>query len=279
MLVEANRDIPWTKPEDIEIDADPAKPLPKVGGHLQPDGMWIAAFCDGSVRVISDAIDPKTLRALFTVGGREPVDSLDTDPRQIPARPPFDPPSGAATSGGSVQIDSGTTKLAVPNVGEVTLYGPAQFELVDGARARLNKGRIRVRVTEPSGQSFTVETPHGEVTDLGKDYELNVSPEKIDLTQHDNTGTLKAPGGNKSATANNAEITVFVDRTENGEIATMTESDFGKKLEAGEFTKALVRIMADKDVSFEDLDRITKMIQKGGVSSVTVGSTTTHSVP
>jgi hypothetical protein len=51
-VVEAERDIPWTKPEDIAYD--PAKPLPKFGGRPLPAGIsgangFLASFADGSV--------------------------------------------------------------------------------------------------------------------------------------------------------------------------------------------------------------------------------------
>ena len=74
LLVEAKRDIPWTKPEDIEIDSDPGKPLPKFGGHLVPDGLFVAGFADGSVRTLSQSMDPQILHALFTIHGREIID-------------------------------------------------------------------------------------------------------------------------------------------------------------------------------------------------------------
>jgi beta-lactamase regulating signal transducer with metallopeptidase domain/biopolymer transport protein ExbD len=78
MLVEAKRDIPWTKPEDIEIDPDPSKPLPKLGGHMTNG--WAAGLADGSVRFISDTADPKLLRAFFTVAGGEVVDDAQLNP-------------------------------------------------------------------------------------------------------------------------------------------------------------------------------------------------------
>ena len=53
MVVEAKRDIPWTKPEDIPYDA--AKPLPELGGYF-PDG-FDAAFADGSVRFLKSSIN------------------------------------------------------------------------------------------------------------------------------------------------------------------------------------------------------------------------------
>jgi beta-lactamase regulating signal transducer with metallopeptidase domain len=47
MIVEAKRNIPWTKPEDIPFDAD--KPLPKLGGFVE--GKFAAMMSDGAVRL------------------------------------------------------------------------------------------------------------------------------------------------------------------------------------------------------------------------------------
>lgn len=66
-IVEAQRSIPWTKPEDIAYE--PSKPLPKFGGY-EPN-VFEAAFCDGSVRAIAHNIDDAMLRALFTKAGGE----------------------------------------------------------------------------------------------------------------------------------------------------------------------------------------------------------------
>jgi hypothetical protein len=68
-LVEAQREVPWTKPEDIPYD--PAKPLPKLGGY--DPGTFTAALADGSVRILQQNIDEKQLRALITKAGGEPV--------------------------------------------------------------------------------------------------------------------------------------------------------------------------------------------------------------
>jgi beta-lactamase regulating signal transducer with metallopeptidase domain len=46
MIVEAKRNIPWTKPEDIPFD--PTKPLPELGGFVK--GRFNAALADGSAR-------------------------------------------------------------------------------------------------------------------------------------------------------------------------------------------------------------------------------------
>jgi RNA polymerase sigma factor (sigma-70 family) len=69
MIVEAGDSVPWTKPEDLSFD--PTKPLPKLGAEF-PD-IFLAAFCDGSVREISKNIDADKLRAMITRNGGEPV--------------------------------------------------------------------------------------------------------------------------------------------------------------------------------------------------------------
>jgi prepilin-type processing-associated H-X9-DG protein len=68
-VVEADRDIPWTKPEDIPYDAD--KDLPKLGGISE--GGFNVGFADGSVRFLKKDIDEQTLRALITRAGGEVV--------------------------------------------------------------------------------------------------------------------------------------------------------------------------------------------------------------
>ncbi|BBO35627.1 FecR family protein [Lacipirellula parvula] len=74
----------------------------------------------------------------------------------------------------SVQLGSGTTTLELPDIGSVVVEGPADFQLLGPMRARLNKGRIKVHVKKPSGYGFVVETPDGEVTDLGTQFGLDV---------------------------------------------------------------------------------------------------------
>ena len=71
MVVEAQRDIPWTKPEDIPFD--PNVPLPELGGFT-PDG-FNALFADGSVRYITKSIAPQVLKALITRAGGEVISS------------------------------------------------------------------------------------------------------------------------------------------------------------------------------------------------------------
>jgi prepilin-type processing-associated H-X9-DG protein len=71
LAVEADRDVPWTKPDDIPFG--PNGQLPKLGG-FDPNG-FNALFGDGSVRFIKGSVLPHILRALITRNGGEVIDS------------------------------------------------------------------------------------------------------------------------------------------------------------------------------------------------------------
>jgi hypothetical protein len=76
----------------------------------------------------------------------------------------------------NTRLESGnTSRFTLPKVGYVVLEGPAEFTMLGPMRARLNSGRIKMRVTETTGHGFVVETPYGEVTDLGTEFGLDVS--------------------------------------------------------------------------------------------------------
>jgi hypothetical protein len=78
MLLDAKREIPWTKPEDIEIDLERAHALPKVGG-LQM-AVFLVAFADGTVDCFDNELDPAKMREMLTIAGGEQVDVPDRRP-------------------------------------------------------------------------------------------------------------------------------------------------------------------------------------------------------
>jgi RNA polymerase sigma factor (sigma-70 family) len=71
MVVEADKPVPWTKPEDIVYVPD--QPLPKLGGQFK-DG-FLSLTADGAPRFTPKSIDPKLLRFLITRNGGEVIDS------------------------------------------------------------------------------------------------------------------------------------------------------------------------------------------------------------
>jgi hypothetical protein len=80
--VDDERAVPWTKPEDFEPDG---MKINAGLGHAWPGNIFIAAFGDGSVRVISSNVDEKVLQALFSVAGGEVIDDRALDGRPRPA--------------------------------------------------------------------------------------------------------------------------------------------------------------------------------------------------
>jgi beta-lactamase regulating signal transducer with metallopeptidase domain len=80
MVVEAKRDIPWTKPEDIPFADD--KPLPKLGGW--GNGTFAISRADGSSMVLLDSIDAELLKSLITKNGHDWIRDELPQPR-----PPF----------------------------------------------------------------------------------------------------------------------------------------------------------------------------------------------
>ena len=73
LFVEAKNQVIWTKPEDVPFD--PKRDLPPtvtLFGGLTPGG-FNAAFADGSVRFIADTVDRKTIKAMITRNGNEPM--------------------------------------------------------------------------------------------------------------------------------------------------------------------------------------------------------------
>jgi hypothetical protein len=76
---EAAGAVPWTKPD--ELDCDPGRPLPKLGGRFE--GGFYGLFLDGRVRFLSKAIDEKTLRNVL-----DPSDGVVVDPKKIEAPEP-----------------------------------------------------------------------------------------------------------------------------------------------------------------------------------------------
>lgn len=74
----------------------------------------------------------------------------------------------------SLKLASGTATLSLAGIGHVVVEGPAEFNLLEPKRAKLVHGRIKMRVTEEGGRGFIVETPGGEVVDLGTEFGLDV---------------------------------------------------------------------------------------------------------
>jgi type II secretory pathway pseudopilin PulG len=72
MVVQVNDDraTTWTKPDDWELDEQ--YPLKGLAGSMHP-GVFGAGYADGSIRNISESIDPTVFKGLLTRAGGEVV--------------------------------------------------------------------------------------------------------------------------------------------------------------------------------------------------------------
>lgn len=68
LWVEAKRDIPWTKPEDIAYA--PGEAIPAFGGWMK-NGEFSAAYCDGSIHVLADVAEPELRQLIEKADGAE----------------------------------------------------------------------------------------------------------------------------------------------------------------------------------------------------------------
>ena len=71
MVVEAEKPVPWTKPEDLPYEEN--KPLPKLGGQFK-DG-FAAVTADGAPHFIKKTLHPLMLSSLITRNGGEVIDA------------------------------------------------------------------------------------------------------------------------------------------------------------------------------------------------------------
>ncbi|MGP0067567.1 MAG: DUF1559 domain-containing protein [Isosphaeraceae bacterium] len=71
LVLETNRSVPWTKPEDLQWAPD--GPLPQVASP-HPGGAN-ALFADGSTKFLMSSIEPRILLAILTVNGGEVISS------------------------------------------------------------------------------------------------------------------------------------------------------------------------------------------------------------
>ncbi len=68
-IVEARREIPWTKPEDISFDG---KTVPELGGFYS--GGFCVGLCDGAARYLPDTLNPETLKYLLLINDSHVID-------------------------------------------------------------------------------------------------------------------------------------------------------------------------------------------------------------
>lgn len=76
----------------------------------------------------------------------------------------------------TVRLRGGFLRLEFDSGVQVTLEGPAEFELLSAERTRLRSGLLAANVP-PGAEGFTVDTPSAEVVDLGTSFGIDLRDE------------------------------------------------------------------------------------------------------
>lgn len=76
----------------------------------------------------------------------------------------------------TIALKSGLLRLQFDSGVEVTLQGPAQYQLISSNRTKLTTGLLTANVS-PGAEGFRVDTPTAEVTDLGTSFGVHLRPD------------------------------------------------------------------------------------------------------
>jgi hypothetical protein len=227
-----------TENEDVPVAASTGfAPIMFEASPPQGDAAaWPFGISGGPLVMLMGGLCALTLITvgLVVVSGRPPAEHA-TEPKtvEIAAQPQ---PS-------SLQLASGMAKLMLPNVGYVVLEGPGEFTLLSEKRARLSSGRIKMRVTEVTGRGFVVETPYGEITDLGTEFGVDLNEQgkaglvvfegSVDLRVGNNKQEQK-PTDDKAQRLVGGEGVVFNDRGHFDRIGSISTGNVGTFLRSSE---------------------------------------------
>jgi ferric-dicitrate binding protein FerR (iron transport regulator) len=104
--------------------------------------------------------------------------------------------------GDELQLQAGAAELTFDAGVQLTVFGPAQFEITSATSIRCVRGRITTLVNE-RGKGFSIETPQAKVVDLGTQFGLDISEDgqtqvvvfqgSVDLTCSNENAANKPP--------------------------------------------------------------------------------------
>lgn len=107
-----------------------------------------------------------------------------------PEAPPFQTNIPVVTT---VVTEDGATRIDIDGVGSVVVDNQSSFQILGPLRARLNNGRIEMHSTSEAARAFVVETPYGEVTELGRKFGMDVQQGSAGLVVFEGSVDLKLP--------------------------------------------------------------------------------------
>ncbi len=87
---------------------------------------------------------------------------------------------GALLPSGLVKLESGLAQVELFSGVRLVVEGAAEFEVLSPMEMRLTLGRLRAHVPE-TAHGFRIQTPEGDVIDLGTEFAVNASAQSSEL--------------------------------------------------------------------------------------------------
>jgi hypothetical protein len=116
--------------------------------------------------VASDKADVEIPQSVATITGLGAVRwQMGTDPRQMLSR---------CVVGDRLRLHEGSAVLTFDAGAQVTVFGPADFEITSATSIKCRRGRVTTLV-DHRGRGFSIETPQAKVVDLGTQFGLQIS--------------------------------------------------------------------------------------------------------
>ena len=92
------------------------------------------------------------------------------------ANPASAPAAGAAlVVGRKLKLASGEAKVAFAVGAEVTLHGPASFEVESATSGFLSVGQLHARIAAPAARGFAIHSHSASATDLGTEFDMFIA--------------------------------------------------------------------------------------------------------
>lgn len=86
-------------------------------------------------------------------------------------------------AGDEISFESGLVELEMEGRGRMVIEGPVEIEFADAKTAKISEGRAFMKVT-PAGHGYRLETPRGDVVDLGTEFGVVVDKESSSVETH-----------------------------------------------------------------------------------------------
>jgi hypothetical protein len=119
--------------------------------------------------------------------------------------------SGERLAPGIMKVEAGRVLINLDGGARMVLVGPAEIDIGSRASARLISGKVAVRAPE-DGSGFSLNTPEGDIRDLGTEFVANVENGATECHVLDGEVEWQFASASQKLTIQEREARVFRDR-------------------------------------------------------------------